>query len=81
MDKFNRILKNVVVFLAIFLVVNYLMQSCQSKEEELLTDGNVIFTTTDTEFSRECRRGIEYRRVRHRVNGNGHDEQCNAQKH
>lgn len=53
MDKLNRILKNVVIFLVVFLAINYLFNSCQNKEEELLINsGNVIFTTTDTEYSR-----------------------------
>ncbi|MFH1533916.1 MAG: YidC/Oxa1 family membrane protein insertase [Nitrospirota bacterium] len=52
MDK-NKILKNVVIFLVVFLAINYLLNSCQNKEEELLLNsGNIIFTTTDTEYSR-----------------------------
>ncbi len=53
MDKFNKILKNVLIFLIVFMAINYLMSSCQNKEEELLLNsGNVLFTTTDTEYSR-----------------------------
>ncbi len=53
MDKLNRILKNVVIFLVVFLAINYLFNSCQNKEEELLlSSGNVLFTTTDTEYSK-----------------------------
>lgn len=53
MEKLNRILKNVAIFLVVFLAINYLFNSCQNKEEELLLNsGNVLFTTTDTEYSR-----------------------------
>ncbi len=53
MNKFNKIIKNVLIFLVVFLAINYLMSSCQNKEEELLLNsGNVLFTTTDTEYSR-----------------------------
>lgn len=53
MDRLNRILKNTLLFLAIFLVINYIMQSCTNKEDQLLSDaGNLIFTTTDNEYSR-----------------------------
>jgi YidC/Oxa1 family membrane protein insertase len=52
MENFNKILKNVVIFLAIFLTINYVLQSCQNKEVELITDGNVTVTTSKTEYSR-----------------------------
>ena len=51
-DKIKQILKNTLLFFAIFLTVNYLLQSCQ-KEEVLPSDnGSLIFTTTDNEYSR-----------------------------
>ncbi len=53
MNRFNSILKNVLLFLAIFLVINYLFQSCYSEEEEMLTSsGNFVFTTSKQEYSR-----------------------------
>lgn len=53
MEKFNKILKNVLIFLIIFMAVNYLIQSFQGKNEKLLLNpGSVSFTTTDTEYSR-----------------------------
>ncbi len=53
MDKLNKILKNVLLFLAVFLVINFIFNSCQSKEEELaLNAGNFIFQTTENEYSR-----------------------------
>lgn len=53
MDKLNKILKNTLVFLAIFLVINYVFQKFQDPQEELaLNSGNVLFTTTDSEYSR-----------------------------
>jgi len=53
MDKLNRLLKNTLIFLVIFLAINYVMQSCVNKEDELLvSSGNLLFTTTDTEYSR-----------------------------
>lgn len=53
MDKFNKILKNTLIFLAVFLMINYLIQSCTNKEDELIVNsGNLVFTTTDTQYSR-----------------------------
>lgn len=53
MDKFNKILKNVLIFLIIFLIVNYIAQSCQSKNTQINTNpGSVTFTSTSNEFSR-----------------------------
>lgn len=52
MEKLSKILKNVLIFLAIFLTINYLMQSCQNKEEDLIKDGNITITTSKTEYSR-----------------------------
>ena len=53
MEALNRIFKNTLLFLAVFLVINYLMQGCQDKEQELLlSSGNLLFTTTDNEYSR-----------------------------
>jgi YidC/Oxa1 family membrane protein insertase len=53
MDKLNRIIKNVLIFLIVFVAINYLMSSCQNKEEEaLINSGNLIFTTTKNEYSR-----------------------------
>lgn len=54
MEALNRILKNTLLFLVVFLVINYLMQGCQDKEAELLKNsGNLLFTTTDNEYSRK----------------------------
>lgn len=53
MDKLNKILKNTLIFLAIFLVINYIISSFQNKEKPLQNSNNeVIFTTTDLEYSR-----------------------------
>ncbi|OGJ43228.1 hypothetical protein A3I58_03290 [Candidatus Peregrinibacteria bacterium RIFCSPLOWO2_02_FULL_39_10] len=53
MDKFNKFLKNALIFLIIFLIVNYIFQYFQGdKGKELLNSGNFIFETTDTEYSR-----------------------------
>lgn len=53
MEALNRIFKNTLLFLVVFLAVNYLMQGCQNKEAELLkSSGNLLFTTTDNEYSR-----------------------------
>ncbi|MCX6735273.1 MAG: YidC/Oxa1 family membrane protein insertase [Candidatus Peregrinibacteria bacterium] len=53
MDKFNKILKNVLTFLIIFLIINYIAQSCQNKATQLNTNpGSVTFTSTANEFSR-----------------------------
>lgn len=53
MEKFNKILKNTLIFLIIFLAINYLMNTFFGKDDEvLLNSGNLLFTTTDNEFSR-----------------------------
>ncbi len=53
MEALNRIFKNTLLFLVVFLSINYLMQGCQDKEAELLeSSGNLLFTTTDNEYSR-----------------------------
>lgn len=52
-EKINRILKNTLIFLAVFLLINYLLQSCYGPEEEEFHEtGNVVMTTTRTEYSR-----------------------------
>lgn len=52
-EKINRILKNTLIFLAIFLVINYLLQSCYGPEDESVYEtGDVVLTTTRTEYSR-----------------------------
>ena len=52
MEKFKNILKNVLLFLAVFLVINYFMQSCQSDQDVQLSSGNLIFQTTENDYSR-----------------------------
>lgn len=53
MDKLNKILKKILLFGVVFLATMYLMQSCQNKEDKLLiSSGNLLFTTTDNEYSR-----------------------------
>jgi len=53
LKKINTIIKNVAVFLAVFLVINYIFESCESKKaEEIASTGTVSFTTTETEYSR-----------------------------
>ncbi len=51
-NKLNQIAKNTIVFLAIFIVINYGMKSCQNEQEQLAANsGNLVFTTTDIEYS------------------------------
>jgi len=53
MDKLNGILKNTLLFLVIFLVVNYILTSFQKKDEIPATNNNeIILQTTKDEFSR-----------------------------
>jgi YidC/Oxa1 family membrane protein insertase len=53
MDNFKKIAKNALLFLVVFMIISYILSSCQNKEEALTTnDGNLSFTTTDTEYSR-----------------------------
>ncbi|MFH1284634.1 MAG: YidC/Oxa1 family membrane protein insertase [Candidatus Peregrinibacteria bacterium] len=52
MEKLNKILKNVLIFLVIFLAVNYLFKSCQKDNENLpAPSGGILFETTDTEYT------------------------------
>lgn len=51
--KINKILKNILLFLVVFLAINYLMQGCGNKSQQALnTSGDLVFTTTKTEYSR-----------------------------
>lgn len=53
MEKFNKILKNVLTFLIIFMIINYIFQSCQTKDQQINTNpGSITFLTTSNEFSR-----------------------------
>ncbi len=53
MEKFNKILKNVLIFLVIFMAINYLIGLFTDKDKELvLNSGNLIFETTENEYSR-----------------------------
>ena len=53
MDRLNKIMKNTLIFLVVFLALNYILSSCQNQEEEILeSSGNLLFTTSDTEYSR-----------------------------
>ncbi|MEK7085879.1 MAG: hypothetical protein AAB953_02595, partial [Patescibacteria group bacterium] len=54
MEKFNRILKNVLLFLVIFLIINYIFSFFKNDDTEklALNAGNLSFSTTDTEYSR-----------------------------
>jgi YidC/Oxa1 family membrane protein insertase len=53
MDK-NSLLKNVLLFLLVFLTLNFVFQSCQPSEEqqEALNQTGLGFVTDDTEYSR-----------------------------
>lgn len=52
LNKVNSFLKNVLVFLAIFLIVNYVMQLLFTPDKEpVSTSGNVIFKTNDSEYN------------------------------
>ncbi len=53
MEKFSKIAKQVLLFLVIFLIINYIFSFFQDDKEDLVTNGgNVLFTTTDTEYGR-----------------------------
>lgn len=53
MDKLSKILKNALLFIVVFLLINYILSTFQNKEEDLLLNsGNLLFTTTNTEYSR-----------------------------
>ncbi len=53
MDKLNQFFKNFLLFLVIFMAVNYIMGIFINEDEEiLLNSGNLLFSTTDNEYSR-----------------------------
>jgi YidC/Oxa1 family membrane protein insertase len=53
MNRFNSILKNVLLFLVIFFVISYLFKGCYNEEDKMLADsGNFVFTTNKQEYSR-----------------------------
>ncbi|MEK7672608.1 MAG: YidC/Oxa1 family membrane protein insertase [Patescibacteria group bacterium] len=52
MEKFNQILRNVLIFLVIYIGISYVFQSCQGKDDPMLNSGNLYFATSDTEYSR-----------------------------
>lgn len=53
-DKTRQLIKNTVMFFCIFLIINYLLQSCQNKDEQIVPEsGNLVFVTTETEYSRK----------------------------
>lgn len=53
MDKLNQFFKNFLLFLVIFIAVNYIMGIFVNQDDEvLLNSGNLLFTTTETEYSR-----------------------------
>ncbi len=52
MDKLNKIIKNVVVFLAIFLTLNFIFNTFQNDEQSEFADDNVFFLSTKSEYSR-----------------------------
>jgi len=53
MNNFNKIVKNVLVFLIIFMAVNYIFQSCTKKQEVATQNpGVLVFHTTKNEYTR-----------------------------
>lgn len=52
MEKFNKIVKQTLIFLVIFLIINYIFSFFSSPEKEVAESGNLVFITTDTEYSR-----------------------------
>jgi YidC/Oxa1 family membrane protein insertase len=59
MEAISRILKNTLVFLLIFLAVNYLITTFFGPADQMPNDGNLIFSTTDNEYSRRQIVGLE----------------------
>ena len=53
MEKFNKIIKQTLVFLVIFLVINYIFSFFNNPEKEALEQsGNLVFITSDDNYSR-----------------------------
>ncbi len=52
MEKLTRILKNVALFLIVFLSINYFLSSCQNNEQVAGSNNNIVFTTTKSEYSK-----------------------------
>lgn len=52
MDKLEKIIKNVLIFMVIFLIVNYLFQGCIKKDQLPVGQNEVGVTTSKSEYSR-----------------------------
>ncbi|MFA6992623.1 MAG: hypothetical protein WC269_05115, partial [Candidatus Gracilibacteria bacterium] len=52
MDKLEKIVKNVLIFMVIFLIVNYLFQGCIKKDQLPIGQNEVGVTTSKSEYSR-----------------------------
>ncbi|MBD3330653.1 membrane protein insertase YidC [Candidatus Peregrinibacteria bacterium] len=50
MENLNKILKNLIVFFAVFLTLNFIFQSCQGDKELPADTGNLLLTTTKDEY-------------------------------
>lgn len=60
MEKLNKLLKNVLVFLVIFLIINYIMGLfIGDKDQSPDQQGNLVFVTTDNEYSRRQKVTLE----------------------
>jgi YidC/Oxa1 family membrane protein insertase len=53
MNKFNKILINVIVFFGIFLVLNTILKSCQNEQPQIIDDKNpIVISSGKNEYSR-----------------------------
>lgn len=53
MDKINKIFKNLIIFLAIFLALNFILKSCQNETVETPnTNSTIELSTSNTNYSR-----------------------------
>lgn len=52
MGKFEKMAKNILLFLVVFLAINYLFSSCFKQTELPLNTGEIAFLSTGNEFSR-----------------------------
>jgi len=52
MEKFEKMAKNILLFLVVFLAINYLFSSCFKQTESPVSTGEIAFLSTSNEFAR-----------------------------
>jgi len=51
MEKFNKLIKNVIIFFAVFIIIQYIFSSCQTPEEIPTNQAPIVVKTLKTKYS------------------------------